>query len=407
MKPKHWLACGAAIAVVAGGAHLMSGHSYDVQMVMPSAAQLSKRTPVWINGQHAGSITDLRVKDGKAVATLSISDDFGPLHSGTSSRVEWVSAVGERVLTVYPGAKTNPVIPDGAMFEGPSRQIEVDQLLATLDTKTRARLTSLLGELNQTVGGHEDDLRATISTASGTVNALGEVLKAVGSDGPAIRALVTELSQMTNVAGERRYKIAATVSNLSSVASSVAKEQSALTGTLNQLPGAMGTAQTTLGKVPRAADATVGLLKDLRPATSKLPGVSADLAPTLVDLRPAVAELRPLLSAADQLLGETPELLDTTHAVVPHTGDLFNGVEPAISFLRPYTPEAVGGLFNWGQAFAPYDGAGHTWAGLLAPGVNAFNESPVPLPTTRENPEPAPGRAEGQPWTDATGSGIR
>jgi phospholipid/cholesterol/gamma-HCH transport system substrate-binding protein len=86
---------------------------------------------------------------------------------------------------------------------------------------------------------------------------------------------------------------------------------------------------------------------------------------------------------------------------------LLVGLSPAITFLRPYTPEAVGGLANWGQAFAPYDGAGHTWAGLLAPGINAFNETPVPLPSTRKNPAPAPGAVVGQPWTDATGAEIR
>ena len=45
---------------------------------------------------------------------------------------------------------------------------------------------------------------------------------------------------------------------------------------------------------------------------------------------------------------------------------------------------------------------------LTEAGVNALNESPVPLPTSRKpNLAPAPGTAAGQPWTDATGSTIR
>ena len=43
----------------------------------------------------------------------------------------------------------------------------------------------------------------------------------------------------------------------------------------------------------------------------------------------------------------------------------------------------------------------------LAPGTNALNETPVPLPTTRQNPEPLPGQAESQPWVDATGSEVQ
>ena len=408
MLERHrWLALATAAVVLLGGYVWSRSSTYDVKMVLPSAAQLSNRTPVWINGFQAGKISNLTVKDGKAVATLSINKKFGTLHDGTTSRVEWLSAIGERVLTIYPGSKKNAEIPAGSYIEAKSSQTEVDQVLATLDAPTRKRLSSLIGSLNNTVGGNEADLRATIRSASGTANALGEVLKAVGQDGPAVRSLVTDLSKMTELAASRHKQIASTVSNLDAVTGSVAKDQAALSATLSKLPATLKTAKGTLGKVPGASDSTVKLLNDLEPATSKLPGVSADLAPTLVDLRPTVAELRPLLGAAVDLLQQTPGLLTATHQVLPSITDFISDLGPAISFLRPYTPEGVGGLDNWGQAFAPYDGAGHTWAGLLAPGTNALNESLVPLPTARQNPAPAPGQPVGQPWTDATGSEIK
>jgi phospholipid/cholesterol/gamma-HCH transport system substrate-binding protein len=404
---KRLLAAGVVATIVLGYVALRGGGTYEVKMVMPSAAQLSARTPVWINGNNAGKITKLQVKDGKAVATLSLHDDFGRLHDGTTSRVEWVSAIGERVLTLYPGAKKNAVIPNGSYLEAKSSQVEVDQVLEALDAPTRARLSSLIGELNGTVDGRELALRSTIRSASGTANALGEVLRAVGQDGPAVRSLVSQLSQMTRLAASRHAKIASTVSNLDAMTGRVAANQSQLSSALQKLPRTLATARGTLGRVPAASHSTVALLTDLRPAAHKLPGVSADLAPTLVDLRPTVAQLRPLLGAAADLLQQTPGLLDATHQVLPSVNDLVGDLGPAIDFLRPYTPEAVGGLDNWGQAFAPYDGAGHTWAGLLAPGTNALNESPVPLPTSRRNSAPPPGQPVGQPWTDAAGSGIR
>lgn len=408
MAKKLLLGALAAAVVVAGGVSLIGGDDYEVKMIMPSAAQMSERTPVWINGHHAGQISEIDVKDGKAVVTLSLEEDFGPLHSGTTSRVEWVSAVGERVLTLYPGDKKNAEVPEGAYIETKSAQVEVDQVLAALDGPTRKRLTSLIGQLNETVDGHEADLRKTIRGAAGTVDALGEVLAAVGKDGPAIRSLVSQLSRMTDVAAQRHESVSATVANLDKATGAVAGNQKDLSDTLKQLPSTLRTAKNTLGKVPAASTSTVALLEDLAPGISRLPEVSKQLAPTLVDLRPTVAELRPLLSSADDLLDQTPELLNLGHAVVPTATDLLDDLGPAIAFLRPYTPEAVGGLFNWGQAFAPYDGAGHTWAGLLAPGTDAVNETPVPLPAlARQKPRPAPGEPVGQPWTDANGSEIR
>ncbi|GAA3523880.1 MlaD family protein [Nocardioides daeguensis] len=407
MLSPRWLAGGLVATVVAGALLAQKQDDYDVRLVMPSAAQLSEQTPVWIGGRKVGQVTDLGVKDGKALVTISIDDDAAPLHTGTTTRVDWVSAVGERILTVEPGPASNPAIPEGAYVEAASRQVEVDQVLAALDTKTRERVSSLIGRLQATVDGREGQLNDTIQQASGTVDALGDVLRAVGADGPSIRAIVRDLSSLLDASAEKRSQIAASVANLSKVAASVAGEQEAISAMLKQLPSTFDTANTTLSKVPSASEQTVGLLDDLQPSTRRLRSVSKNLAPVLTDLRPTVAELRPLLSAADQLLGRTPALLDSSHQVLPGLDGMLADLAPAVAFLRPYTPDGVGGLMNWGQAFAPYDGAGHTWAGLLAPGTNALNESLVPLPTARQKPEPYPGQAEGQPWTDATGSRVQ
>ncbi|WP_239460117.1 MlaD family protein [Nocardioides daejeonensis] len=408
MNRKRWVAAGVASAAVAGMLLLaQESDSYEVQMVMPSAAQLSKQTPVWVEGRQVGEVSDLGLKDGKAVVTIKIDDDAAPLHAGTTSRVEWVSAVGERVLSINPGPSSNPAVPDGGSIEATSHQVEVDQVLAALDTKTRERVSTLIGRLQSTVDGRETELLSTIQQASGSVDALGEVLRAVGADGPSIRSIVSDLSELLDVSAKRRDEIASSVANLSAVARSVASEQEAISEMLKQLPSTVEAANTTLGKVPSAAEETTGLLRELRPSTQQLRSVSKNLAPVLVDLRPTVAELRPLLGAARELLDVAPGLLDGTHEILPTVDGMLSELAPAISFLRPYTPEAVGGLHNWGQAFAPYDGAGHTWAGLLGPGTNALNESPVPMPLSRQNPEPAPGQAGGQPWFDANGSEVR
>lgn len=399
----------AAAAVLLGGIGIVarSHNGYEVKFVMPSAAQLAKGSPVWIDGAEAGSVSNLEVKDNQAIVTARIDGDHAPLHAGTGTRVDWVSAVGERILTVEPGPQKNAELPSGALVKGESHQAEVDQVLAALDAPTRAKLTSLITELNQTVGGQEQPISQTIAQAGPVVQALGTVLAAVGQDGPAVRSLVTQLSQMTAITSQHQGDVARTVQNLTSLSQQVATQQQAISDTLAQLPSVLQTANTTLGKVPAASKNTVTLLDDLRPATAKLPSVSARLAPVLTDLQPTIADLKPMLASTSQLLTETPGLLDTTHSVLPQTGTLLAALQPAVSFLRPYTPEGVGGLANWGQAFAPYDGRGHIWAGLLAPGTNALNESVVRPAGARDDFEPAPGEPVGQPWTDATGSEIR
>src|ERR1700751_242690 len=93
----------AAVLILAVTMFVRSQSGYEVQFLMPSAAQLAKGSPVWIAGANAGSISDIKMKDGEAVVTAKINGSYAPLHAGTQTRVDWQSVVGERILTVVPG----------------------------------------------------------------------------------------------------------------------------------------------------------------------------------------------------------------------------------------------------------------------------------------------------------------
>lgn len=397
-----------AVAIVGGALAGFGGDEYNLKLVMRSAAQLVPGSPVWIDGRKVGEIDELGIRNGKAVVTLALDDDHAPVHEGTTSKVEWKSVLGERVVTLEPGPTKNPEIPDGAIYETTSStQVELDQVLAALDKPTRKRLGSLMQQLRGTLHGNENELKATLRSAGPAVRALGEVLKAVGRDGPAIRSLVIQLRRMVGTAAKREDSVRAVVSNMTDVTGSVAEKQAELRNGLKELPSTLQEAKSTLGRVPAARDATVPLLKDLQPAIGRLPAVARDLSPVLRDLRPVVGELRPALGAADQLLRYTPALMDTAHDVLPGTERALRTLGPAVSFLRPYTPELAGWLTNWNSQYSAYDSQGHMWVGAIAPGPAGTNESLVMAPPLKKEPRPQPGRVVGQPWTDANGSTVR
>lgn len=397
----------AVAAMVTGYGLLRGGSGYEVRLVMPSAAQLVTGSPVWIGGHEAGEVEQLEARDGKAVVTVGLSGEYSPLHEGTTSRVEWKSVLGERVVTLYPGPAKHAVIPHGGMFEGESLQIELDQVLATLDENTRNRMTSLLQRLNSTTSGREDDIRATLRSAGPAFEALGQVLEAVGRDGPALRALVDQTHEMTATLSGREDQVRGVVRDLTELTGTVADQESQLREGLGELPAALEEARTTLDQVPAATDATGPLLEDLQPATAQLPSVAGNLESVLTDLRPTVAQLRPTLTAMETLLGETPALLDTAHGVVPPATRAIQNLTPAIAFLRPYTPEIVAFPHGYGQSLAGYDSQGHVWRILVTAGPSAHGDSMGTVPPLKKVSEPRPGEAVNQPWQDAYGSGIR
>lgn len=397
----------AVVALVIAGVVAVSDFTrYHVTFAMPSAAQLAPGSPVLVNGFQVGKVASLTARDNMALVQVSISGDSVPLHQGTTTSVEWAAALGERFLEIFPGPESNAEVPSGGLIVGASRQTEVDQVLSALDPPTRARLSSMIHELNSTSDGEEANLKATLQSAGPAVQAAGEVLKGVGQDGPAIRALVTQMHNLIATAVARQDKISGVVSNLDDLTTSASAQSEQLAAGLQELPSTLQTAQVTLDKVDPATEATVPLLNDLQPGVHKLVGVSRDLSPLLHDLSPAVKRLRPTVDALADVLQDTPQLFDLTHSDLPPVTSILHDYQPAASFIRPYTPELAGWISNWDSAFSRYDSQGHYWAGLLAPGAGAVHDQVERLPSEQLRGAPKPGEVVNQPWNDpdATGS---
>ncbi|GAB3354807.1 MULTISPECIES: MlaD family protein [Amycolatopsis] len=399
----------AALGVGATAVAAMRSDDYEVGVILDSATNVVSGGTVQVNGFEVGKVSDISVEGGKAKLVLALEGDHVPLHDGAQVRIEWKAALGERMVNITDGPSGNAEIPDHGMIKGDMPvPMEFDQVLNALDPPTRAKLSSLINRLDSTVKGNEADVNHTVRSAGPAVQALGEVLRGLGSDGPAIKQMVTQLDTMVGTLAGREADLRTVIDQLSKTTSLTAQQHEALASALKKLPGTLQTAGKTLGDVPDAVGQAVPLLKDLEPATAKLPDVSRNLRPVLTDLRPLVAELRPTLADAQTLLNYTPGLLDTAHATAPGLNSAVSSLMPALSFLRPFTPEAVGLLSNWGSATSNYDANGHYGRIYIQAGASNVNVNPgIVPPGFTSDPTPLPGSPVGQPWTDAFGSGIR
>lgn len=397
------------IALTTGGWALIDNLPYKVSVVLPTAPNVIEGGTVLIDGFPAGEVAQVRAEDGKAVLELDLDKDFAPLHDGSVVSVAWRAVLGERQIVVTDGPESAPTIPDGGRIAGEMPEpVEVDRVLSALDPETRERLSGMLGGLGSTLDGHEPDVNATIHSAGPALGALGEVLRGLGNDGPAIKSLVRNTGDVVDILVQRDADLRSVVSELSAGAQATAAQREQLDSALKKLPGTLQTAQHTLGQVPETVDETLPLLEDLAPVAAQLPEFARNLSPVLKELRPTVGELRPTLDSLSALLVHTPGLLDSAHGAVPGISSLVSEVTPALTFLRPYTPELLGWMSNWASATANYDVNGHYMRSSINEGASSLNVNPGVLPPGIEkDPTPLPGALEGQPWTDAYGSGAR
>jgi len=376
---------------------------------VPSAEGAFVGAKAMIAGREVGKVSAVGVEGNAARLTVEIEDDrYTPLHSGTTVHITWNSLIGRREVELVPAPESNPALPSGKVIQSQVERVELDDIVAALDAPTRAKVKKLVHQLDKTLDGNETTLNETLDSAGPFVGALGEVLKGLGQDGPAIRALVTRLHQITSVLSERDREMAATVRNLGDLVSAAADQQEQIATALDEVPSTVEAGNAFFEKVPGAVDETVPLLEDLRPATRQLPAVAARLNPVLADLRPTVAQLRPTLVAVRALLGETPGLLGVGTETVPEVDSALTALQPAVAFLRPYTPEVIGFLTNWASLFSAKNAAGHFGRALIPASVSSFNSNPGIMPPGMfQAEEPPPGSLVDQPWTDANGDQVR
>lgn len=400
---------GGAIALVIAGVWLLTGQNYTVNIAMPSATNLIKGGIVTVNGFNAGAISDIRTEGNRAIVTLSVKDEYGPLHEGARTDIRFKSLLGERYVQIFDGPANNPTIPDGGTLAGTQpATVEVDEILNTLDPPTLAHVRTLVNNLNSTVRGQEGNINASVSAAGPALNAVGGVLDAVGTDGPAIRNLVTRLNGMVGTLADRQQDMRTIVTEFSRLTALAGQHKDQLREGLRLLPPTLQTARTTLEKVPGTADEVVPLLEDLDKPTHKLIDVSSDLNDVLEDLRPTLHDLDPTLDSLSELFDHTPGLLDSTHDALPQLTGTLDYLEKPLDFLRPYTPEAIGWISNWNSLHSSYDAGGHYTRIELQAGPTSVNLNPgVVPPGVTNDPFPMPGANGGTPWTDAWGSGIK
>jgi phospholipid/cholesterol/gamma-HCH transport system substrate-binding protein len=387
---------------------LVSANDYQVSVVLPNANNIIKGGSVMREGYRAGSVKSIEVVDGKAKLLLDLDDSFGKLHEGVRADVAWKGTIGERLITLTDGPKKNAEIPSGALLtDVASEPVEMAEVLSSLDAPTRKNLNTLIKNINATTSGHEKDMHAALKTSGPAVEQLGAMLGDLGTDGEAISQILTQSNRTMGILADRQRTLSQVIGNLSDMSENVVTRRQELGKTLETLPDVLEEGQKTFDVVPDAVDETIPLLEDLEPASEQLADTSKNLEPVLRDLRPAVQDLRPALGSLAKLLNETPAMMDAGAATFPDIDKALKGSQPAVDFLRPYTPEIVGWLSNWASQAGNYDSNGHYSRFGILHGAESVIPAVAKGAGVTQNTEPKPGDPVEQPWEDAYGDGVR
>ncbi len=357
------------------------------QAVTPGQGQT-----VRVAGVRIGDLSAVDLKDGRAIVTMDIDQDYKRLiHTDATALLRPKTGLKDMFIEVNPGSNTAPLASAGwtIPIRNTLPDINPDEIFSALDTDTRDYLKLLINGAGRGLSGRGNDLQEVFRRFEPTHRDLATVAEAVATRRSNLRRLVHSLNDLNGALAARRGELAELITTSSVVFRAFASEDANISRAIRDFPGALRQTTDTLGRVQRLAQVLGPTAEKLRPAVRALntanqaiipfanestPILSKQIRPFVRDARPIVADLRP---AASNLAKTTPDLTKS-FTVLNH---LFN--------LLGYNP---------GNARTP----AATCSSSPGSATRAQTPSPAPTPTARSGPCSRPAAAARSPRSRRT-----
>jgi phospholipid/cholesterol/gamma-HCH transport system substrate-binding protein len=358
-----------------------SGGGTEYTLLFQSAGQLVTDDDVQVGGRRVGSVREIELTDdNQAAVKVVVEEPYAPLREGTEAviRLTSLSGIANRYIALTPAPGDAKELPEGATVtaESTTDVVDLDQIFNTLDERTRGDLADVIKGFATQYEGKGDEAGQSARYFNPLLSTSRKLVQEVTEDEAALTQFLVNSSRAVTTIAERRSELSQLVGNANETAAAIGAENAALARALGLLPTTLRRANTTFVNLRATLDDLDVLVAESKPATK-------DLAPFLRELRPLVAAARPTirdLRAAVRRPGADNDLVEATRkmpilqrAATPafRSGrQALVRAQPVLEFARPYTPDLIGWVRDFGQGSANYDANGHY--ARIQPMFNAF-----------------------------------
>jgi phospholipid/cholesterol/gamma-HCH transport system substrate-binding protein len=360
-----------AVAVVVVAIILLSGGSqHTYKLVFENAGQLVKDDDVQVGGRRIGSVRKIELtNNNQAQITIAVDNDFAPLHEGTTAtiRATSLSGVANRYIALVPGPNSARKLDDGDTLgtDKTTTPVDLDQLFNTLDPKTRKGLQQVIQGTAAQYEGQGPNVQKAAKYFSPAISTSTQLVRELNRDSQTLQDFIVNSSRTVTAIASRRDDLSNLVSNTNATAKAIGDQNVALARALGLLPGTLRQANTTFVNLRATLNDLDVLVAASKPATKNLAPFFAKLRPLVRDARPTIHDLSLLIRRSGpnndlvDLLNKAPKLESTARPVFAHSITALDKTVPVVKFIRPYTPDFVGWMRDFGQGASNYDANGH------------------------------------------------
>ena len=318
----------------------------NAEMASAQAVTPGQGQTVNIAGVQVGEISSVKLEEGHAIVGMKIKPKYDRIYRNATILLRPKTGLKDMVAELDPGTPSAGRLKEGATI--PISQtlpdVNLDEILSSLDADTRDYLTILLNAGNEGLGGkqHGQELGQTIRRVEPTSLYAKRVNAALATRRRNLARVVHNLSLLTDALGNRDTQLANFVENSNAVFGALASEDQSLRATLRELPSTLAVTQTALGRVRTMADQLGPTLQALRPGARALGPSLRQMRPFLRTSTPIIRdEIRPFTRAALPTVKQLRPAMRDLSAATPDLNRVFGVVNYALNELT-YNPPGAG-----------------------------------------------------------------
>jgi phospholipid/cholesterol/gamma-HCH transport system substrate-binding protein len=312
-----------------GGPSPLAPKGYRVVADFNEATQLSETAEVRISGVTVGRVKKTRLAGDRTRVEMEVEDRYAPLARNTRAILRQKTLLGETYVELTPGDRRKGDLPDGGRLARSAVRptVELDEVLRTLDPRTRRDLQRLVRELDLALAPRGEDLNDALGQIEPFATDSNALLRVLDSQRRAVQRGTRDTGVVLDALGRRQGELSSIVRSADRLLATTARRDADLADTVRILP-------TTLRELrPTLADAE-SLMNDLRPLVRDLRPAGRALGPTLIDS----AALAPDL---EELFGDLDRVIAVSRTALPDTTRIVDALHPVLRILVPTLREAL------------------------------------------------------------------
>ena len=332
----------------------------EAELATAQAVTPGQGQTVNIAGVEVGEIASVDLENGKAVIGMKIEREHATIYRDATILLRPKTGLKDMVAELEPGTPEAGELVEGQRI--PAAQtlpdVNLDEVLASLDADTRDYLRLLLGDGATALRGNGRELAQTIRRFEPTARYAREANEQLALRRRNLRRVVHNFSLLTEELGDRDAQVAGFVQSSNQVFATLANQEANLRETLRELPSTLDETQDALASVDAMASELGPTLEALRPGARALGPSLRDTRPFLVETTPIIREdLRPFTRAALPTVRELRPAMRDLAAATPDLTRSFRVVNALLNTLAYNPPGATEEGYLFWLSWANHAGA--------------------------------------------------